>query len=126
MKMVEKLKEKNMELKADEYRKAHELRAKHLEEEKKFNMEQRLQLQEELFFYLEKMYAEKAQQDLLWTELSIAEKEALEKEKLAASEKRQKILREELQQLYDMQMYVKKQKEGESFYFLEYRNLKIK
>lgn len=112
MKLLEKQKELSMDLKADEYRKAHELRTKHLEDEKRFNMEQRLQLQEELLFYLEKMYAEKAQQDLLWTELSIVEKEALEKEKAAATEKRQTILKEELQQLYDMQMYVKKQKEG--------------
>lgn len=112
MRLLEKQKEVSMDLKADEYRKAHELRTKQLEEEKRFNMEQKLQLQEELLFYLEKMHAEKAQQDFLWTELSIAEKEALEKEKTAAAEKRQAVLKEELQQLYDMQMYVKKQKEG--------------
>lgn len=112
MQMLEKQKDKTSELKVDEYRKAQELRAKQQEEKKQLDVEHRLQLQEELLSYLENMYAEKAKQDLLRTELSIEEKEAQERERAAEDEQRQQMDKEQLQQIYDMQMYVKKQQEG--------------
>ncbi|CAL1281481.1 unnamed protein product [Larinioides sclopetarius] len=111
IRLQEKLKERAIDLKVDEYRKAQELRAKQLEEKKQLSLEQKLQLQEELLSYLEKIYSEKLKKELLRTDLAVEEKDAKEKAKELEAESKRIKIREELQRLYDMQLYVKKQKQ---------------
>ncbi|XP_055937547.1 meiosis-specific nuclear structural protein 1-like [Argiope bruennichi] len=111
IRLQEKLKERAVDLKVDEYRKAQELRVKQLEEKKQLSLEQKLQLQEELLSYLEKIYSEKLKKEHLRTDLAVEEKDAKEKAKELEAESKRMKLRKELQRLYDMQLYVKKQKQ---------------
>ncbi|GFS31289.1 uncharacterized protein TNIN_134881 [Trichonephila inaurata madagascariensis] len=111
IRLQEKMKDMAQDLKADEYRKAQEFRAKQLEEKRQLTTEQRIQLQEELLSDLEKIYSEKLKRDILRTELAVEEKDAKERAKEHETESKKIKVRDDLQKLYDMQLYVKKQKQ---------------
>ncbi|GIY05942.1 meiosis-specific nuclear structural protein 1 [Caerostris extrusa] len=119
LRLEDKLKDKALDLKTDEYRKAQELRAKQLEEKKQLSTEQRLHLQEELLSYLENIYSEKLKKQALVTELAIEEKDAKERAKEHEIETKRKKIQEELQNVYDMQLYVQKQKQASYYQFTQ-------
>ncbi|GFU10570.1 meiosis-specific nuclear structural protein 1 [Nephila pilipes] len=111
IRLQEKIKDMTQDLKVDEYRKAQELRAKQLDEKRQLTSEQRIQLQEELLSDLEKIYSEKLKKDILRTELAVEEKDAKEKAREHEAENKKIRIRDELQKLHDVQLYVKKQKQ---------------
>lgn len=112
MRQQQKHKEEEDQFKVDEYRKAQELRAQVEAERKQLSLEQRLHIHEKLLSYLESLYQEKLKHDLLRTELAVEEKEAHDLERDRESEIKKLKIRQDLHDIYRIQMQVKKQKEG--------------